>query len=140
VILSAITTCIFFGGHHVPFFGQALAGSDFFKQNPIVWGAFSGLVFWVKVLLLCWLQLLIRWTFPRFRYDQIQSLGWKMLLPAGLVNVFVSAALVLLDPSLRLLAVMGLVEIGAVIALTSTRRSGEEHVPVEEAAHAAPPH
>ena len=49
-----------------------------------------GTVFWLKVLLLCWLQLAIRWTFPRFRYDQIQTLGWKISCPLGLVNVFVT--------------------------------------------------
>jgi NADH-quinone oxidoreductase subunit H len=158
VILSAVTTSIFFGGHAVPFFNAALAKSDFFLSHPILWGAFSGTVFWVKVLMLCWLQLVIRWTFPRFRYDQIQALGWKMLLPAGLLNLFVSAALVLWDPSLRLLALLGIVEIGAVMALTTTRRSAEEHVHPDEhaggpsttgtqdhgppavAASAAPPH
>ncbi|HYV48894.1 MAG TPA: complex I subunit 1 family protein [Myxococcaceae bacterium] len=144
VILSAITTSIFFGGHAVPFVGAALARSDFFLSHPILWGAFSGTVFWVKVLMLCWLQLVIRWTFPRFRYDQIQALGWKMLLPAGLLNLFVSAALVLWDPSLRLLAVLGLLEIGAVMALTTTRRAPEADHPAEaapaDAAHAAPPH
>lgn len=160
VILSAVTTSIFFGGHNLPFIGVALARSDFFLAHPILWGAFSGAVFWVKVLLLCWLQLLIRWTFPRFRYDQIQALGWKMLLPAGLLNLFVSAALVLWDPSLRLLALLGIVEIGAVMALTTTRRSGEaedhghldehaggpsttgteDHGPPALAASAAPPH
>ncbi|HEY8208628.1 MAG TPA: complex I subunit 1 family protein [Myxococcaceae bacterium] len=144
VILSAVTTCIFFGGHQVPFFHQALARSNFFTDHQILWGAFSGMVFWVKVLLLCWLQLLIRWTFPRFRYDQIQALGWKMLLPAGLLNVFVSAALVLWDPSLKALAVLGMAEIGLVMALTTTRRSGEAehagHAAPSEAAHAAPPH
>jgi NADH-quinone oxidoreductase subunit H len=159
VILSAVTTSIFFGGHTLPFVGAALGKSDFFLSHPILWGAFSGTVFWVKVLLLCWLQLIIRWTFPRFRYDQIQSLGWKMLLPAGLLNVFVSAALVLLDPELKLLAILGMVEIGAVIALTTTRRAGEEdhghldehasgpsttgtqdHGPPAVAASAAPPH
>jgi NADH-quinone oxidoreductase subunit H len=95
-------------------------------------------VFWVKVLMLCWLQLAIRWTFPRFRYDQIQSLGWKMLLPAGLLNLFVSAALVLWDPSLQLLGLLGILEIGAVVALTLSRKGGEEAHAGD--AHGAAPH
>src|SRR5262249_48299287 len=136
VILSAVTTSIFFGGHQVPFFGQALAQSDFFTAHPIAWGAFSGTVFWVKVLLLCWLQLLIRWTFPRFRYDQIQALGWKMLLPAGLLNVFVTGALVLWDPSLRTLAVVGILEIATLLILTFSRGTPERE---SSLAHAAPP-
>src|SRR4051812_36431514 len=141
VILSAVTTSIFFGGHQVPFFHAALSRSDFFLQHQILWGAFSGTVFWVKVLMLCWLQLVIRWTFPRFRYDQIQALGWKMLLPAGLLNVFVSAALVLLDGDLKLLALLGMVEIGLVVALTTTKRAPEpDQAAPSEAAHAAPPH
>jgi NADH-quinone oxidoreductase subunit H len=45
-------------------------------------------------------------------------LGWKMLLPAGLVNVFLSGALILWDPTLRSLAVVGLLEIGALAVLT----------------------
>jgi NADH-quinone oxidoreductase subunit H len=71
--------------------------------------------------LLCWLQLTIRWTFPRFRYDQIQALGWKMLLPVGLLNVFVTAALILWDSSLKALACVGLVEIVVLLALTFSR-------------------
>jgi len=76
-------------------------------------------VFWVKVIFLIYLQLAIRWTFPRFRYDQIQALGWKMLLPAGLLNVFVTGALVLWDPSLRSLAIFGLVVLFLLGALTT---------------------
>jgi NADH-quinone oxidoreductase subunit H len=65
-----------------------------------------------------WLQLAIRWTFPRFRYDQIQTLGWKILLPIGLFNVFATGALVLWDPSLRALAIFGMLQIGLLVTLT----------------------
>jgi NADH-quinone oxidoreductase subunit H len=126
VVLSGVTTAVFFGGYHLPFGETWLSSRSIFADHPIVWGAFGGTVFWVKVLVLCWVQLTIRWTFPRFRYDQIQRLGWKMLLPAGLANVFVSGALVLWDPTLRALAWVGLIEIGVMVVLTLTAKHLEQ--------------
>ncbi|RME02175.1 MAG: NADH-quinone oxidoreductase subunit H, partial [Deltaproteobacteria bacterium] len=54
------------------------------------------LAFVGKVFFFCWLQLMIRWTIPRFRYDQIMRLGWKVMLPLSLANLFVTALVVLL--------------------------------------------
>ncbi|MBI5513080.1 MAG: NADH-quinone oxidoreductase subunit H [Deltaproteobacteria bacterium] len=51
--------------------------------------------FLLKVLLLVFLQLQIRWTLPRFRYDQIMKLGWRVLLPAALVNVLATGTILL---------------------------------------------
>jgi NADH-quinone oxidoreductase subunit H len=132
VVLSAITTVIFFGGYHLPFGEQWLSRQTLFSEYPLAWAVLLSTVFWIKVILLCWLQLVIRWTFPRFRYDQIQALGWKMLLPLGLVNIFLSGALVLWDPTLRALAVVGLLEIASVVALTVIPKE-------KEAAGLAPP-
>jgi NADH-quinone oxidoreductase subunit H len=57
--------------------------------------ALIGMITWgVKVLSFCWLQLLVRWTLPRFRYDQLMSLGWKGLLPLSIANIVLTAVVV----------------------------------------------
>jgi NADH-quinone oxidoreductase subunit H len=119
VILSGVLIAIFFGGPYLPF-GNEWLKSLFSADWQWLYGSILGTVFWLKVVLLCYLQLAIRWTFPRFRYDQIQSLGWKILLPLGLANVFISAALILWDPSLKALAIAGVIEILVLVALTLT--------------------
>ncbi|HWV39719.1 MAG TPA: complex I subunit 1 family protein [Vulgatibacter sp.] len=119
VVLSGITVSIFFGGFHLPL--PPAWGAEAWLASHV--GAFGlavvlGMGFVLKVILLCWVQLTIRWTMPRFRYDQIQTLGWKILLPIGLANVFVTGALILADQSLDWLAVAGLAQLIFVIGLT----------------------
>src|SRR5262249_29075610 len=53
------------------------------------------LTFFGKVVFLCWFQMFVRWALPRFRYDQLMKLGWRMLLPAALGNVFLTGVIVL---------------------------------------------
>ena len=118
VILSGLVTVLFFGGYHLPFGGEWFSNLAIMRENGWLYGALLGTVFWIKVLFFVWLQLAIRWTFLRFRYDQIQTLGWKILLPLGLINVFATGALALWDPSLRALALFGMLQIGILLALT----------------------
>jgi NADH-quinone oxidoreductase subunit H len=54
------------------------------------------LSFIVKTLFFTWLYIWVRWTIPRFRYDQLMRLGWKMLLPLSLLNIFVTGLVLLL--------------------------------------------
>jgi NADH-quinone oxidoreductase subunit H len=50
--------------------------------------------FLVKVTFMCFVYVWVRWTLPRFRYDQLQKLGWQTLLPLSLLNIFVTSAIV----------------------------------------------
>ena len=130
VVLAAITAAIFFGGWHPVLF------EGWLRENlsPIWFASVCAGAFLTKVLLLCWLQLIVRWTLPRFRFDQIQKLCWKVLLPVALANVFITGALILVDPSLELLGLVGLVEIAAMAVITAAV-SRKVEVPVH--AHAA---
>ena len=77
--MAVIATTLFLGGYWVPFeVNLNLVG-------PLVVGA--------KVALLCFLFIWFRWTFPRLREDQLQTLAWKWLIPVALVNIVITAVL-----------------------------------------------
>jgi NADH-quinone oxidoreductase subunit H len=78
-----------FGGYMSE--GGYMTGGSFFGLPHGVVASLQIAAFGLKVILLCWFQLLIRWTVPRFRADQLMNLGWKWLLPLTLVNVMVTA-------------------------------------------------
>ena len=63
--------------------------------------------FFAKTSFFLVLFIWVRWTLPRFRYDQLMSLGWKVFLPLALVNIFVTAGLVWWDPTLGMLGHVG---------------------------------
>ena len=79
---AALTVTLFFGGWDVPFLNENSMG---------IWGvALSVLSFIIKTAFFLFLYIWIRWTFPRFRYDQLMNLGWKVLLPLALINIFIT--------------------------------------------------
>jgi NADH-quinone oxidoreductase subunit H len=123
VVLSALIAAIFLGGWHFGFAFDGALQAGWGKTHPVLYGAVCTTVFCLKVIFLCWFQLIVRWTFPRFRYDQIMTLGWKMLLPLGLFNLFLTGVLVLYDSSLHTLAIAGFLEIAILVGLTLTKKA-----------------
>jgi len=78
VTVSAVATSLFLGGWHGPFLPPWLGW---------MW-------FLLKVSVLVFIYIWMRWTLPRYRYDQLMHFGWKVLLPAAVVNLIVAAAMV----------------------------------------------
>lgn len=82
VTMSALLVTLFLGGWDPGFFPL--------PDGPL-WTAFSVLCFTAKVLVVLFIYIWVRWTLPRFRYDQLMGLGWKGLVPLGLANIALSA-------------------------------------------------
>ena len=98
VTSSALIVTLFFGGYDVPFLEAD--GFHFGDTHIAMWHvavvALGVVAFLVKVALSCFLQLQVRWTLPRFRYDQTMQLCWKIILPLSLLNIFVTGLVILL--------------------------------------------
>jgi len=116
VSAGAIMAAIFLGGWDVPFLypdglhvhiGKSELFSSLLPHPLVILLGFVGFV--LKVVFMCWLQLSIRWTLPRFRYDQVMRLGWRVLLPLSLGNSLLTgfAILVMQSASAELQAAFG---------------------------------
>jgi NADH-quinone oxidoreductase subunit H len=105
MVASAVMVTFYFGGYELPFsLSDSLTGA--------VRGAFSSanlgnvmaalvmhVVMLLKILFFLWVFIWVRWTLPRFRYDQLMDLGWKTMLPWSLANVLATAYLILMAGS-----------------------------------------
>src|SRR5436190_3346990 len=86
VVVSAVATTVYLGGWYFPFvYRLDLAG----YHNLFV--IVSLLVFLVKLSLILYFYFWLRWTLPRFRYDQLMDIGWKWLIPSALINIVLTA-------------------------------------------------
>ncbi len=101
VFIAALLAVMFLGGWQVPY----LYANGFYFGGIAHPALHLAMPYWsvivlrilamlVKVIVLVWLQFMMRWTLPRFRYDQVMVLGWKILLPLSLANLFITALLV----------------------------------------------
>ncbi len=92
-ISSAVMATIFFGGFDIPFVNDASLGQHI-GQNWLA--VLEGLTLFVKVVGFIFFFMWVRWTIPRFRYDQLMNLGWKTLIPLSLINMVVTGFILLL--------------------------------------------
>jgi len=98
VLAATLTTALFFGGWQVPFLTST--GFEFPGGVSVALPTIAVLLlqvgaFAAKVFFFCFLFLLIRWTLPRFRWDQLMKLGWKIMLPVSLLNIMLTGLVLL---------------------------------------------
>ncbi len=89
-ISSAVIATLFFGGYNFPFMDQVAVG-----VGPLLFTIICVLVLLTKIIAIILFFMFIRWTLPRFRYDQLMGLGWKSLIPLALVNMLITGVLIL---------------------------------------------
>jgi len=89
-VSSAIISTLYFGGYNFPFMDQVAGG-----VSPILFSIICILVLLTKVVCFILFFMFVRWTLPRFRYDQLMKLGWKSLIPLALVNMLITGAVIL---------------------------------------------
>ncbi len=93
-IVGALFTTLFLGGYNLPFMNDAgfsLPGGREIALSHGLVIVMQVMGFLAKVFLMCVVQIQIRWSLPRFRYDQMLSFAWKLLLPLSLANLCVTA-------------------------------------------------
>ena len=96
-IIGALFTTLFLGGYNLPYMNDAgftLPGGHHIAMSHGAVVVTQLLVFLVKVMAVCSFQILIRWSLPRFRYDQVLAFAWKFMLPLALLNLSITAVLV----------------------------------------------
>lgn len=87
-IASAVMSSLYFGGYDMPFVDESTLSANV----AAIVGAAALLI---KIILFLFLFMWVRWTIPRFRYDQLMNLGWKGLIPLALANMLITGAVVL---------------------------------------------
>jgi len=97
ISISAIVVTVFLGGWQVPFLS-----TETLRSLLGMYGAAAAQTgsFLLKMAVMLWSLVWLRWTLPRFRYDQLMHLGWKVILPLSLANIFVTGVVILLIQTL----------------------------------------
>jgi NADH-quinone oxidoreductase subunit H len=99
ILIAALLTTLFLGGWQVPYLqadGFHFPWGGALTLSSLAVTILQVAAFGFKVVFFCWFLLLIRWTLPRFRYDQLMHLGWKIMLPLSILNIFVTGSVLVL--------------------------------------------
>jgi NADH-quinone oxidoreductase subunit H len=89
-ISGVVMATLFLGGYDIPFVDEASWGNHWWV------GLLGFITIMAKAFFFIFMFMWIRWTIPRFRFDQLMNLGWKKLLPMALLNMLITAVVVLL--------------------------------------------
>jgi NADH-quinone oxidoreductase subunit H len=92
IISSAVMATLYFGGYDIPFLNEAELSKSWGTNIVTLMG--TGMLL-LKIVFFLFLFMWVRWTIPRFRYDQLMDLGWKKLIPLALINMLVTGAVIL---------------------------------------------
>ena len=90
-ISSVIMATLFFGGYDIPFVNEQTLQSGIGQWAVLL----QVLCLLLKVAIFLFIFMWVRWTIPRFRYDQLMNLGWKVLIPLALVNMLATGGVLL---------------------------------------------
>ena len=93
-ISSAVMSTLYFGGYDIPFVNDATL-VDRLGQNPVA--ILQAVSLFGKIIVFIFFFMWVRWTIPRFRYDQLMKLGWKVLIPLAVLNMLATGFIVLLQ-------------------------------------------
>jgi NADH-quinone oxidoreductase subunit H len=96
LVVSAVAVSVYLGGWYFPFVYRFTEAKGYHNLYVIV----SLLFFVIKLIGVLYLYFWLRWTLPRFRYDQLMDIGWKWLIPSALVNIALSAFAIFLVQAL----------------------------------------
>jgi len=97
VVVSAVAVTLYLGGWYFPFIYGLTEAKGYHNLYVIV----SLLVFLAKLGFVLYLYFWLRWTLPRFRYDQLMDIGWKWLIPSSLINIALSALAIFVTQALN---------------------------------------
>ena len=106
VVVASVATTVYLGGWYFPFVHTLTEAKGYHNLYVLV----SVLIFVIKASVILYIYFWLRWTLPRFRYDQLMDIGWKWLIPAALINIGWSAVTVFLAQALDTWGVLDTIE------------------------------